>query len=101
MRFFLPLIKMEKEIVKEYYLEVHPKTSFTVISKGRGINLLFDEITYMIKFGYETIIYRQGRDYITHYSLQNIQNDLSVNQFFRIHKTHFVSLKFIGNIKKI
>ncbi len=91
---------MEKQILQEIFLEYHPKTSFTVISKGRVVRIEFDEVTHVRKFGYETIIYTIDREYRTKYSLQDIMNELPVNDFFRVHKSHIVSLKHTNSIKR-
>lgn len=91
---------MEKELIRDQLLEFEPKTSFTVISKGRVVNIGFAEISHIRKFGSEVIVYASNREYRTKYSLQDIMNELPVNDFFRIHKSHIVSLKHIDGIKR-
>lgn len=84
----------------EQFLEYTAKTSFTVISKGRVISIDFVGITHVSKYGNETIVYTKENAYRTYNSLQEILNDLPVNEFFRVHRSHIVSLKFINLIRK-
>lgn len=95
MRFCATVLKqpMEKQIIKEQLLEYHPKTSLTVISSGRVVSICFNELIHIRKFGSEVVIHTGNREYRTKYSLQDILNDLPVNEFFRVHKSHIVSLK--------
>jgi DNA-binding LytR/AlgR family response regulator len=90
---------MEKQIIQEQLLEYHPKMSLTVISYGRVINIGLDELVHIQKLGCEVMIHTDSSDYRTKYSLQDILNDLPVNDFFRINKSHIVSqakMKVIG-----
>lgn len=84
---------MEKQIIQEQLLEYHPKTSVTVISSGRVVSIGFEELVHIRKFGCEVVIHTDSREYRTKYSLQDILNDLPVNEFFRVHRSHIVSLK--------
>lgn len=96
---------MEKELLQEQLLEFHPKTSFTILSKGRVVSIRFEEITHVSKYGNETVIYTAslnpsegGTCYKTFHSLQEIMNDLPVNDFFRVHRSHIVSFEKMGII---
>jgi len=91
---------MEKELIQEKLIEFKQKTSFTVISKGRVVSIEFNEVTHISKFGYEVVIYTCNREYRTRYSLQEIMKDLPVSDFFRVHKSHIVSLKHMSGIKR-
>ena len=91
---------MEKELIQGQLLEFEPKTAFTVISKGRVVNIGFDEISHIRKFGSEVIVYTSNREYRTKYSLQDIMNELPVNDFFRIHRSHIIALHFMNGVKK-
>lgn len=91
---------MEKTVMQPQLLIFQPKTSLTFISKGRMINIPFEEITHVRKFGPDVIVYGCGREYRTKYSLQEIMNDLPVNEFFRVHRSHIVALKHVASVKK-
>ena len=90
---------MEKEIIQMQLTEFEPGYSLTIISKGRVISIPVAEITHVRKFGYETIIYTREREYKMKYSLQDIQNDLPAEEFFRVHRSHIVSLMSISSIR--
>lgn len=81
-------------------LEFHPKTSFTIISKGRVVNLRFDEITHVSKYSNEVAIYTRETSYRIYINLKEIMQDLPANDFFRIHKSHIISLKHMSGIKE-
>lgn len=89
---------MERELIQKQILAYHPKTSLTVICKGRVVSIGFDELICARKFGNEVLIYTDKSEYRTRYSLQDILNDLPVNEFFRVHKSHIISLKKIKTI---
>ena len=92
---------MEKEIIQQQeLLEFHPKTSFIIICKGRVVSIGFDEITHVSKYGGETVIYTKARSYRTYHSLQEILNDLPVNEFFRVHRSHILSLQYMKGIRR-
>lgn len=92
---------MEKELIQQQILlEFYPKTSFTIICKGRVVSISFEVITHVSKYGNETVIYTKGRSYRTYNSLQEILNDLPVNEFFRVHRSHIVSLRVMNGIKR-
>ena len=92
---------MERELIqKKYLLEFQPKTSFCFISKGRIVNVGFDEITHVSKWGSETIIHTTNKKFRTYLSLQEILNDLPVNGFARLSRSHIVSLRHMNGVKK-
>ena len=91
---------MEQQIIQNKLLVYHPKTSLTVISKGRVVSIGFDELVHIRKLGCEVVIHTENRDYRTRYSLQDILNDLPVNEFFRVHKSHIISLKNLRCVAK-
>lgn len=91
---------MEKQIINEKLLRYCPKTSLTVISVGRVVSIGFDELVHIRKFGCEVVIYTGSREYRTRYSLQDILNELPVNDFFRVHKSHIISLCQVKTVEK-
>ena len=92
---------MERELLhQEKLLEFYPKTSFTILSKGRVVNISIIEITHVSKYGNETVIYTSNNNYRTYHSIQEILNDLPVNDFFRVHKSHVISLKYMNGVKR-
>jgi len=91
---------MAKEVIQDQILLYHPRKSFTVISKGRVVNILFEEITHASKYGNETMIYTVSTHYKTSNNLREILNELPVNDFFRIHRSHIVALKFMNGVKR-
>lgn len=91
---------METKVLSDRLIEFTPKTSFTIICKGRVVNIEFSQITHISKYGSETVIYTMASEYRTRYSLQEIMNDLPVNDFFRIHRSHIIALHFMNGVKK-
>lgn len=81
-------------------LEFVPKSSIIVISKGRVINIPITTITHISKYGSNTIIYTTKESHSTFLSLQELLNDLPVNEFFRIHRSHIMALGFMNGFKK-
>lgn len=91
---------MEKELLQEQLIKVHPKTSFTILSKGRVVSIQFEKITHISKYGNETVIYTHSGSYKTINSLQEIMNDLPVYDFFRVHRSHITSIRNIDGVKR-
>lgn len=92
---------MEQELLQQHLLlEFQPKTSFTIISKGRVVSIGFAEITHVSKYGNDVVIYTANEEYRTCHSLQEILNDLPVNEFLRVHRSHIVSLKWMQGVKR-
>ena len=81
-------------------LQFYPKNSFTVISKGRVVNIPFADIIYIKKYANETFIHTTHSIFATCMSLQQLLNDLPVNSFFRIHRSYVVSLPFLKGISR-
>lgn len=91
---------METQIFSDRLIEYTQKTSFSIICKGRVVNIEFRQITHISKYGSETVVYTMTGEYRTRYSLQEIMNDLPVNDFFRIHRSHILALGFMNGVKK-
>lgn len=91
---------MEKELLIEPLIQFQPKTAIAIISKGKVVSIAFGEITHVSKYGNESVIYTAESSYRTYYSLQEILNDLPVNDFFRIHRSHIISLKHMNGVKR-
>lgn len=91
---------MEKELLKEPLIEFEPRTAIAIISKGKVVSIGFDEITHVSKYGNESVVYTTESCYRSYYSLQEILNELPVNDFFRIHRSHIISLKYMNGVKR-
>ncbi|HMU47862.1 MAG TPA: LytTR family DNA-binding domain-containing protein [Chitinophagaceae bacterium] len=91
---------MEKELIKIKLLQYKPRTSLTVISGGRVVRIIIKDIIRVAKYANNAIIYTMENEYRTLYSLQEIMNDLPVNDFFRVHRSHIVCLNRITKIEK-
>lgn len=93
---------MEKELIQQQELQAfQPKTPVCFISRGCVVNVKYEEITHLSKYGNETVVYTVDNSYRTYNSLQEILKGLPVNDFFRVHRLHVVSLKWMeGVIKK-
>lgn len=92
---------MQREIIQqEKLLMFQPKTSFTVISRGRVVNIRYEEITHISKYGDEVVLYTLSGEFRTRHSLQELLNDLPVNNFFRIHRSHIASLEHMNGMNK-
>jgi DNA-binding LytR/AlgR family response regulator len=90
---------MEQKLARRIsLLEYEPKQSICFISKGRLENIPMKSIVHIEKFGMETRIYTSVREYITFHSLQELLQELPVNDFARVHRSHIVSL---GNVIKV
>ena len=84
-----------KLLRKGQVLRFDPKSSFTILSKGHVVNLPFSEITLITKQGHETLIHTPDGHWRTYHSLQEILHELPVNDFFRVHKSQVVALRFV------
>lgn len=77
-----------------------PKTFFTIICRGRVVSIRYEEITHISKYGDEAVLYTTDREFRTRHSLQELLNDLPVNNFFRIHRSHIASLEHMNGMNK-
>lgn len=84
------------ELIKVIGLVIEERKSFSVISKSRVVNIVFEEVTHIRKFGSEAVIYTNEREYRTKLSLQEIMNELPANEFYRVHRSHIISRKFLS-----
>ena len=92
---------MEQQVIQHMgLLEFVPKSSIIVISKGRVISIPITTITHISKYGSNTIIYTTEESHSTFLSLQELLNDLPVNEFFRIHRSHLMALKHMNGVKR-
>lgn len=92
---------MERQAIQETQLiKFQPKKAVCFISKGRVVNVPFDEIIHVSKWGNETVVYTTNSNYRTHISLQEILHDLPVNDFFRVHRSNIISLRMMTGINK-
>jgi DNA-binding LytR/AlgR family response regulator len=91
---------MEELQMDETLLEFDPESSLVIICKGRLVSLDVDEITHASKFGNEIVIYTLNNTYRTYHSLQEILNVLPPDRFFRIHRSHIISLQRMDGVKK-
>ncbi len=69
------------------------KTSLCFISKGRVVNVPFAPITHISKHGIATMVYTEENFYCTHQSLQQLLHQLPQAEFFRIHRSHIISIQ--------
>jgi DNA-binding LytR/AlgR family response regulator len=76
------------------------KSSLCFISSGRVLNILFASITHISKHGADSIIYTEDNIYQTHLSLQQLLMELPGGVFFRIHRSHIISLKHMKGIQR-
>lgn len=90
---------MEKEIAyKDQILQFYPKNSFCVLWKGQVVNIHFDDITHISKYGPDSVVYTTHGKYQICLGLQELLNDLPVNSFFQTSRSHIVALKAITGI---
>ena len=92
---------MEKELIKIKLLLYKPKTSLTVICKSRVVKILFESITHIGKDGNDTVIYSTEGEYRTALSLQDLLRDLPVNEFFKVHPSNVVALRYVTAIRNL
>lgn len=74
-------------------------TSFSIISCGRRIVVACDAVTHVSKFANDVVIYTIDAQYTTQHSLKEILDALPPSKFYRIHRSHIVSLNFLSNIQ--
>ena len=92
---------MEEQLIdREKLLEFKPKESITAICEGRVVSICTTSITHVSKYGKETVIYTTTHRYKTYHSLQEIANDLPVNEFYRVHRSHIVALGAVNEVWK-
>lgn len=91
---------MQKELLQDKQILVfHPKASLCFISRGRVMNVQFEEITFITRRGGYAFIYTIVGSYQTSMSLQEILYELPVNEFFRINRCQAISLRFMDGAK--
>jgi DNA-binding LytR/AlgR family response regulator len=92
---------MEQQVIHQSgLLEYVPKTSIVIISMGRIISIPITTITHISKSGSTTIIYTTDVSHKTFLSLQELLNDLPVNDFFRVHRSHIMALKYMNGMRR-
>ncbi len=91
---------LHPHISSEQLLEFMPKTSISFISRGSVISVPFEEILQISKTGNETMVHTATGSYHSYHRLQELLNDLPVNQFFRIHRSHVINLQHVSGYSK-
>lgn len=76
------------------------RSSLCFISKGRVVNVPYASITHISKQGIDTLIYTEVLVYKTHQSLQELLQELPYLQFFRVHRSHIISLEHMRGMQR-
>lgn len=74
-------------------------TSFSIICCGHRIVVACDAVMHVSKFANEVVIYTLTGNYNAQHSLKEILDALPRNKFYRIHRSHIISLDLLGNIR--
>jgi DNA-binding LytR/AlgR family response regulator len=91
---------MEQKVLEHQILEYCPKTELTFLSKGNVVAIEIGDIVRISKNGSSTMIWTANTCYPTLLSLKELLRDLPVNDFFRIHRSHIISLRFMSGVKR-
>lgn len=89
---------MQKQKTKPALLEFQPRTTLTILCRGHVRSIQFADIIYISRCVSHSVLLTAEGNYSTPYSLAELLNDLPVNDFFRVHKSHIVSLRHIQAI---
>lgn len=91
---------MEVQILQEQLLKFKTRQSITLTSNGIVQRIPLGEITHISTFGNESVLYTKESEYRTHYSFRKLQEQLPATVFFRIHRSHIISLQHMKGMKK-
>lgn len=82
------------------FLKIHNKVIKSIaIKSGFNIyNLSEDEIAYFEKYGHVLVVHTISGQIESSESLENIQNKIDKNKFFRCHKSYIVNILHISKI---
>ncbi len=86
--------------MKQHLFKIEPEQFLTIICKGRVLEINMEDLTHVSTYGTETIVYTPSHNYRTVHSLQEILNALPASRFFRIHRSHVISLKCMSGVSK-
>ncbi|MHA4847242.1 LytR/AlgR family response regulator transcription factor [Flavitalea antarctica] len=76
------------------------KTSFLVFSKHKYITVPIENIAFFyIRYESATIMCFDMREYPVNYSLEQIQNLLTVNQFFRLNRQYLINFNAVKEVE--
>jgi DNA-binding LytR/AlgR family response regulator len=93
---------MQEEVLQGIILEeFKPKEAICVISKGRVASISIIEITRLSKLGNCTLIHTKDAAYPTRDSLRSIMEDLPVNEFVHVHRSHVVAINRIESVNDV
>lgn len=78
-----------------------PSASLTILSKESVINIPFNEITHVSRYGNMVFIYSIGRSRcITDHTMDEIVKLLPTSVFFRIHGSHIIALDKMHGVQR-
>ncbi|HEX7903911.1 MAG TPA: LytTR family DNA-binding domain-containing protein [Chitinophagaceae bacterium] len=75
-------------------------TSFYFTCNDSEICLDLDAISHISKYGNEVVIYTSATSFRTKHKIKDLQVQLPENLFFRIHRSHIISLKYLDGYKR-
>lgn len=97
---FLPQEKWDKSLnIKSLMNKEKPKLSRVIAKIGYNLKIIpVDEISCF--YSENKIVYAQTteRNYPTEFTLEELENNLDENQFFRVNRQFIINLNFIKNI---
>lgn len=91
---------MKVEILQEQLLQFKGEKSISIARKGIVQSIPIGEITHISEYGRESVIYTRESEYRTSTSLEKLQRQLPATIFFRIHRSHIISLQHMKGVKK-
>lgn len=86
------------ELTTELLLQFKPRTQLKLLSRGRFIVVDIDKLHRVKRSGQYVFLYTESGQITVQSSLSSILRELPVNEFFKISKSHIVSLHRITRI---
>lgn len=103
-RYLLKPIKFEdlKENILNCITDIISKRENFIIAEGRGTieKILIDSITYIEVNKKKITIHTFDNVFYTRNSIENLEKELDIYNFFRCHKSYLINMKYIECISK-
>lgn len=97
---YLSYNEMDVQILQEQLAKFKGEKSLSIVSQGIVQCIPISEITHLSEYGRESVIYTRESEYRTSASLKKLLMHLPAPLFFRIHRSHIISLQHMKGMKK-
>lgn len=91
---------MDVHILQEQLIRFKTRKSISIISNGIIQHIPIGEITHISTYGNESVLYTKELEYRTPCSLRKLKDELPSAIFFRIHRSHIISLRHMEGVKR-